>query len=155
PRSRAALRRPGRPGGRCRDSQGSPPNHGADQVDGGTGGSGRLRRPAFRGPHGSPLDPRGLRGERRQCGPNRSPARLAAVSGPPALTSLPGALLEAAFERSILGLAIIGRHEEILLANAAFARLLGYEPVDLIGTRLAELRVDGPQSLLRTRSGEA
>jgi signal transduction histidine kinase len=63
-------------------------------------------------------------------------------------------LLESAFERSTVGLAILGESEEILAANPAFASLLGYEPIDLAGVRLADLRGTGPRSELKTRSGE-
>jgi signal transduction histidine kinase len=69
-------------------------------------------------------------------------------------TLSPALLLEAAFGRSVVGLAIIGEHEEILLANAAFAALVRYQPSELVGKQLSQLRVDGPQTQLRTKTGE-
>src|SRR4051812_11575369 len=67
---------------------------------------------------------------------------------------LPALLLEAAFERSVVGLAVIGAKEEILLANAAFAALVHYDPAELVGKHLSDLRVEGPHAQLRTRTGE-
>src|SRR5258706_12933026 len=68
-------------------------------------------------------------------------------------TLSPAVLLEAAFERSVVGLAIIGEHEEILLANPAFAALVRYDPSELVGMRLASLRGEGPQATLKMKGG--
>ncbi len=51
----------------------------------------------------------------------------------------PEAALEAAFGGGLLGMAVLGESDEILLANAAFARALGYQPAELAGMRLAAL----------------
>jgi signal transduction histidine kinase len=52
-------------------------------------------------------------------------------------------MLEAVFERSRIGIAVLGDQEEILFANAAFARLVGYSPAELAGTSLTHLKTTG------------
>src|SRR5205085_809076 len=58
---------------------------------------------------------------------------------PLARLAVPAALLEAAFDLAPFGMALLGDSGEILLANPAFARLLGTEQTDLTGTSLASL----------------
>src|SRR5437764_10686386 len=59
------------------------------------------------------------------------------MTDPLAKLAVPGALLEAAFDLSPFGMALLGDNGEILLANPAFARLLGTDLSDLAGARLA------------------
>jgi len=68
-------------------------------------------------------------------------------------TLSPAMLLEAAFERSVMGLAVIGEHEEILFANGAFAALVRYHPSELVGMRLSDLRADGIPTQLKAKGG--
>src|SRR5438552_8189797 len=61
------------------------------------------------------------------------------MTDPLAKLAVPAALLEAAFDLAPFGMALLGDNGEILLANPAFARLLGTDQTDLTGTRLASL----------------
>ncbi|MBI4500342.1 MAG: response regulator [Gemmatimonadetes bacterium] len=66
------------------------------------------------------------------------------------VTPSPAALLEGAFDALPVGVALLGADGEILFANPAFARLLEYQPAELVGARLSSLR-EPPATIQMTR----
>jgi PAS domain S-box-containing protein len=54
-----------------------------------------------------------------------------------------------AFDNSIVGIAIIGKNNDIRLVNPALARMLGYPTKELQTLRLSNLRIRGPEDAAR------